>query len=141
MIRRPPRSTLFPYTTLFRSCLLNSLFGVRQNLFRIFSARIIGSKYHHITQGAGSLTHWRALRCVAIAAAAKDCNDSAPGNIACGAKYIQQRVVAVRVIYHDGKAATVRHALESAGRSGPPLQCLRDYLEAVPQREPTRYRR
>src|SRR5438093_7311060 len=23
MIRRPPRSTLFPYTTLFRSCFLN----------------------------------------------------------------------------------------------------------------------
>src|SRR5258705_8369652 len=23
MIRRPPRSTLFPYTTLFRSCLVN----------------------------------------------------------------------------------------------------------------------
>src|SRR2546430_6585100 len=26
MIRRPPRSTLFPYTTLFRSCLLFCLF-------------------------------------------------------------------------------------------------------------------
>src|SRR5258708_39384870 len=25
MIRRPPRSTLFPYTTLFRSCLTNHL--------------------------------------------------------------------------------------------------------------------
>src|SRR2546430_6062792 len=25
MIRRPPRSTLFPYTTLFRSSILNSL--------------------------------------------------------------------------------------------------------------------
>src|SRR5438132_10739657 len=24
MIRRPPRSTLFPYTTLFRSCLLDT---------------------------------------------------------------------------------------------------------------------
>src|SRR2546430_12707623 len=29
MIRRPPRSTLFPYTTLFRSCLSN--FAVNQN--------------------------------------------------------------------------------------------------------------
>src|SRR3712207_8229205 len=27
MIRRPPRSTLFPYTTLFRSCFSRSLFG------------------------------------------------------------------------------------------------------------------
>src|SRR3712207_8073915 len=25
MIRRPPRSTLFPYTTLFRSCIWNGL--------------------------------------------------------------------------------------------------------------------
>src|SRR2546429_761904 len=30
MIRRPPRSTLFPYTTLFRSLLLGAL-GVDQN--------------------------------------------------------------------------------------------------------------
>src|SRR2546430_9079434 len=27
MIRRPPRSTLFPYTTLFRSLLVNAAFG------------------------------------------------------------------------------------------------------------------
>src|SRR2546426_1460749 len=27
MIRRPPRSTLFPYTTLFRSILLRSRYG------------------------------------------------------------------------------------------------------------------
>src|SRR2546422_6977482 len=28
MIRRPPRSTLFPYTTLFRSSLVTSLLGI-----------------------------------------------------------------------------------------------------------------
>src|SRR2546429_4669628 len=28
MIRRPPRSTLFPYTTLFRSTITNREFGV-----------------------------------------------------------------------------------------------------------------
>src|SRR2546430_8380438 len=28
MIRRPPRSTLFPYTTLFRSVLRDNLFGL-----------------------------------------------------------------------------------------------------------------
>src|SRR3712207_7585089 len=27
MIRRPPRSTLFPYTTLFRSGMLTAMFG------------------------------------------------------------------------------------------------------------------
>src|SRR2546430_8557502 len=41
MIRRPPRSTLFPYTTLFRStgnvgqCFLNDPVGGRLNLGRI----------------------------------------------------------------------------------------------------------
>src|SRR2546422_2252074 len=28
MIRRPPRSTLFPYTTLFRSCVLMAAFDM-----------------------------------------------------------------------------------------------------------------
>src|SRR5690349_22435905 len=38
MIRRPPRSTLFPYTTLFRSALLR---------FRNHSARSIAARIHH----------------------------------------------------------------------------------------------
>src|SRR2546423_5195727 len=33
MIRRPPRSTLFPYTTLFRSILMSSLFLARTYSF------------------------------------------------------------------------------------------------------------
>src|SRR3712207_7255655 len=33
MIRRPPRSTLFPYTTLFRSIHADGVFAVRNNLF------------------------------------------------------------------------------------------------------------
>src|SRR2546425_4861240 len=32
MIRRPPRSTLFPYTTLFRSALRNAVRGVREQM-------------------------------------------------------------------------------------------------------------
>src|SRR2546429_524566 len=35
MIRRPPRSTLFPYTTLFRSCLTNC-FIIVVRLMRMF---------------------------------------------------------------------------------------------------------
>src|SRR5256884_9978617 len=31
MIRRPPRSTLFPYTTLFRSCLMYRVAQFRNN--------------------------------------------------------------------------------------------------------------
>src|SRR2546430_8500596 len=32
MIRRPPRSTLFPYTTLFRSCLIARAGGIHLEL-------------------------------------------------------------------------------------------------------------
>src|SRR3712207_8836432 len=39
MIRRPPRSTLFPYTTLFRSCSIEPL---NQNI-----ARLWNSTQHH----------------------------------------------------------------------------------------------
>src|SRR3989339_1658036 len=40
MIRRPPRSTLFPYTTLFRSCFLPVWEAVRQqNRLQVPSSR------------------------------------------------------------------------------------------------------
>src|SRR5258708_15068927 len=32
MIRRPPRSTLFPYTTLFRSCIIPASIGTNVNV-------------------------------------------------------------------------------------------------------------
>src|SRR5947208_11810587 len=44
MIRRPPRSTLFPYTTLFRSKECNSIFAVRrqerQSVVEVNSANV-----------------------------------------------------------------------------------------------------
>src|SRR3712207_8837827 len=41
MIRRPPRSTLFPYTTLFRSWLANGLHVFAQRLVAVyFTARV-----------------------------------------------------------------------------------------------------
>src|SRR2546430_34943 len=39
MIRRPPRSTLFPYTTLFRSQELESLFAPMQRVLRFLASR------------------------------------------------------------------------------------------------------
>src|SRR3712207_3117150 len=42
MIRRPPRSTLFPYTTLFRSLLLAGGFGVVPFVAMLRTARAIG---------------------------------------------------------------------------------------------------
>src|SRR5258708_19168684 len=38
MIRRPPRSTLFPYTTLFRSSEVNRLYKLRRELLRLRKA-------------------------------------------------------------------------------------------------------
>src|SRR2546430_7558731 len=41
MIRRPPRSTLFPYTTLFRSsCRINAMWAIRRDNYRAPAAKI-----------------------------------------------------------------------------------------------------
>src|SRR5256885_6627810 len=43
MIRRPPRSTLFPYTTLFRSAPeLTACFEQRQDLDRFAQSHVVG---------------------------------------------------------------------------------------------------
>src|SRR3712207_7145302 len=57
MIRQPPRSTLFPYTTLFRSSIYNTqlLFGVNGTLIQ--RRRKITPTYHERMiwgQGGGS---------------------------------------------------------------------------------------
>src|SRR2546429_4290766 len=39
MIRRPPRSTLFPYTTLFRSCVIGHLRAVKDPFRAALAAR------------------------------------------------------------------------------------------------------
>src|SRR5258708_17022649 len=45
MIRRPPRSTLFPYTTLFRSCLEHGIIeGLRRLSFNRLKPRGIRSR-------------------------------------------------------------------------------------------------
>src|SRR2546421_11582001 len=64
MIRRPPRSTLFPYTTLFRSSLLRKVeFRLIKQAFsrpemKAFSFGLLGPRAHDQTdrqegQGAG----------------------------------------------------------------------------------------
>src|SRR3712207_8502822 len=42
MIRRPPRSTLFPYTTLFRSRLLIGASGTADEFFPLFAKVLWG---------------------------------------------------------------------------------------------------
>src|SRR2546421_3609723 len=55
MIRRPPRSTLFPYTTLFRS-----LLGVT-GIFRCQLSCVDCGRFAPERQGRGS--SWRVRRC------------------------------------------------------------------------------
>src|SRR3712207_8241072 len=50
MIRRPPRSTLFPYTTLFRSCALDLAPGGRRCLVAGHGDRgAVGGEHPHGT--------------------------------------------------------------------------------------------
>src|SRR2546425_1680067 len=57
MIRRPPRSTLFPYTTLFRSPRIPSL-----RVTNWFSSRAIAQQ-HRVEEW--SPAHWRLLQAYA----------------------------------------------------------------------------
>src|SRR3712207_7685454 len=54
MIRRPPRSTLFPYTTLFRSYLLSATDGraLRRELLR-GAQRRLGAPVQHLRELPG----------------------------------------------------------------------------------------
>src|SRR3712207_477285 len=54
MIRRPPRSTLFPYTTLFRSP-GSSLFIVIEGVLEVWQERADGSRRRLNTVGAGGV--------------------------------------------------------------------------------------
>src|SRR5690606_41298715 len=42
IIRRPPRSTLFPYTTLFRSCMQNMIFMI---IISKYSTKILSVRF------------------------------------------------------------------------------------------------
>src|SRR2546430_11252764 len=56
MIRRPPRSTLFPYTTLFRSFWISTA---------VKSPRVTCShwmRYHHFMERLGARLGWMPLR-------------------------------------------------------------------------------
>src|SRR5690349_22958640 len=55
MIRRPPRSTLFPYTTLFRS-LENMKAWLTGYLAAFHDVRVL----QHICEGDYVVTHWEA---------------------------------------------------------------------------------
>src|SRR2546427_449250 len=55
MIRRPPRSTLFPYTTLFRSTLAQGLIGEAARRAVVGRAGVVRvEKVGHVPAGGGS---------------------------------------------------------------------------------------
>src|SRR5258707_9214198 len=53
MIRRPPRSTLFPYTTLFRSMIMCGRENARRNLRR--ETHAIGNSYRGLVRSADKI--------------------------------------------------------------------------------------
>src|SRR5258708_18879033 len=57
MIRRPPRSTLFPYTTLFRSARLDGLGR------RCFSSWVVLSRVSSCLEVSGSESDLSTMRC------------------------------------------------------------------------------
>src|SRR5258705_8849177 len=58
MIRRPPRSTLFPYTTLFRSVRTGRL-ATACPLLRVLRRARLGLRRLHCLHGAGFLHFFR----------------------------------------------------------------------------------
>src|SRR3989442_9751894 len=64
MIRRPPRSTLFPYTTLFRSLLpaRENLGHVRALEHPVHEVDVIGEGVHHRGRAGVALEHRERLR-------------------------------------------------------------------------------
>src|SRR5258708_22533579 len=57
MIRRPPRSTLFPYTTLFRS-----LFGSLISTYLIYKGKSLVGPYPHDVNGMLSTSDRKSTR-------------------------------------------------------------------------------
>src|SRR5947207_3452360 len=66
MIRRPPRSTLFPYTTLFRSCLREFIYHLNNavDLFHVGCKDIVCFLFRggHILAGAKRKNLFKRIR-------------------------------------------------------------------------------
>src|SRR2546422_4134759 len=64
MIRRPPRSTLFPYTTLFRSCSCKPRLTTKWNVDTRFRASAVLTTSHWTVRPGGSIFHTvRTVQC------------------------------------------------------------------------------
>src|SRR3989449_5592863 len=73
MIRRPPRSTLFPYTTLFRS-----QSGIGRGLMDMASLNAINSKMHKAVNQAGGRIE-AVFYCPDTAESQSPCRQPSPG--------------------------------------------------------------
>src|SRR3712207_7755677 len=62
MIRRPPRSTLFPYTTLFRSRLRGDAVGAEENLAAARGVAGEGEQFRGVDDGAEAVGRFGSRR-------------------------------------------------------------------------------
>src|SRR5437763_4829900 len=99
-------------------------FNVAQDVFRVFRARVVGRTYDDVAQTRRGLAHRRALRSVAVAAAAEHSYDPTARHAARRPQNVSERVVRVRVVNHNSEAARIRHALEASRRSRASAQSL-----------------
>src|SRR5256714_1773392 len=114
-------------------------FNVAQDRLRVFRARVVGRGYDDVAQAGRGLAHRRALRTVAVAAAAEDPYDPTARHAACRPKDVSERVVRVRVVNDHGEVARIRHALEAARRARASAQGLGGRVQT--ERECVRARR
>src|SRR2546429_4186935 len=62
MIRRPPRSTLFPYTTLFRSCLARGRICPRRWQISAWTHRCLSKEFSGTARSSRSEEHTSELQ-------------------------------------------------------------------------------
>src|SRR2546430_12248627 len=84
MIRRPPRSTLFPYTTLFRSALPAGGYTIGGNSTLVFNQAATATGVALTLGGRGGTRLDSSRNHITLAAVCLDTDEAASGNLTLG---------------------------------------------------------
>src|SRR2546422_5073729 len=113
MIRRPPRSTLFPYTTLFRS-----QSGIGRGLIDMASLNAINSKMHKAVNQAGGRIE-AVFYCPDTAESQSPCRKPSPGMFFAVAERFNAALERVPAV-----GGSLRDLPAAAAVGGPPILLL-----------------